>query len=101
MIGLEHYLVLAALLFVIGILGVFLNRQNLIVLLLSIDVMLLAVSINLVAFSSFSGNLVGQVFTIFVLTVAVAQAAVGLAILICFFRTRGSLAVEDATMMKG
>ncbi len=101
MIGLEHYLTVAATLFVIGIFGLFLNRKNIIILLMSIELMLLAVNINLVAFSSFLGDLVGQVFTLFVLTVAAAEAAIGLAILVCFFRNRGSIAVEDANMMKG
>ena len=87
MIGLEHYLTVAATLFVIGIFGLFLNRKNVIILLMSIELMLLAVNINLVAFSSFLGDLVGQVFTLFVLTVAAAEAAIGLAILVCFFRT--------------
>ena len=95
MIGLEHYLTVAATLFVIGIFGLFLNRKNVIILLMSIELMLLAVNINLVAFSSFLGDLVGQVFTLFVLTVAAAEAAIGLAILVCFFRNRGTIAVED------
>ncbi len=101
MIGLEHYLGLAAALFVIGIFGLFLNRKNVIVLLMSIELMLLAVNINLVAFSSYLGDLTGQVFTMFVLTVAAAEAAIGLAILVSFFRTRGSIAVEDVNVMKG
>ena len=101
MIGLEHYLTVAATLFVIGIFGLFLNRKNVIILLMSIELMLLAVNINLVAFSSFLGDLTGQVFTLFVLTVAVAEAAIGLAILVCFFRNRGSIAVEDVNVMKG
>ncbi|MCD9146443.1 NADH-quinone oxidoreductase subunit NuoK [Pseudophaeobacter flagellatus] len=101
MIGIEHYLTVAATLFVIGIFGLFLNRKNVIILLMSIELMLLAVNINLVAFSSFLGDLVGQVFTLFVLTVAAAEAAIGLAILVCFFRNRGSIAVEDINMMKG
>ena len=101
MIGLEHYLTVAATLFVIGIFGLFLNRKNVIILLMSIELMLLAVNINLVAFSSFLGDLVGQVFTLFVLTVAAAEAAIGLAILVCFFRNRGTIAVEDVNMMKG
>ena len=101
MIGLEHYLGLAAALFVIGIFGLFLNRKNVIVLLMSIELMLLAVNINLVAFSSYLGDLTGQVFTLFVLTVAAAEAAIGLAILVSFFRTRGSIAVEDVNVMKG
>ena len=101
MIGIEHYLTVAATLFVIGIFGLFLNRKNIIILLMSIELMLLAVNINLVAFSSFLGDLVGQVFTLFVLTVAAAEAAIGLAILVVYFRNRGSIAVEDVNMMKG
>jgi NADH-quinone oxidoreductase subunit K len=103
MIGLEHYLTVAAALFVIGIFGIFVNRKNGIIILMSIELMLLAVNINFVAFSSYLGlgDLVGQVFTLFVLTVAAAEAAIGLAILVCFFRTRGSIAVEDVNVMKG
>ena len=101
MIGLEHYLTVAAALFVIGIFGLFLNRKNIIILLMSIELMLLAVNINLVAFSSYAQDLVGQVFTLFVLTVAAAEAAIGLAILISFFRNRGMIAVEDVNVMKG
>ena len=101
MVGLEHYLTVAASLFVIGIFGIFLNRKNVIVILMSIELMLLAVNINLVAFSSFSGDLVGQVFTMFVLTVAAAEAAIGLAILVVFFRNPGSIEVEDVNVMKG
>jgi NADH-quinone oxidoreductase subunit K len=101
MIGLEHYLTVAAALFVIGIFGLFLNRKNVIILLMSIELMLLAVNINLVAFSSYLGDLVGQVFTLFVLTVAAAEAAIGLAILVCFFRNRGTIDVEDVNVMKG
>ena len=101
MIGLEHYLGVAAALFVTGIFGIFVNRKNVIVILMSIELMLLAVNINLVAFSSFSGDLVGQVFTMFVLTVAAAESAIGLAILVVFFRNRGSIAVEDVNVMKG
>ena len=101
MIGLEHYLTVAATLFVIGIFGIFLNRKNIIILLMSIELMLLAVNINLVTFSSFLGDLVGQVFTLFVLTVAAAEAAIGLAILVSFFRNRGTIAVEDVNLMKG
>jgi NADH-quinone oxidoreductase subunit K len=91
----------AAALFVIGIFGIFLNRKNVIVILMSIELMLLAVNINLVAFSSYSGDLVGQVFTMFVLTVAAAEAAIGLAILVVFFRNRGTIEVEDVNVMKG
>ncbi|QEW21327.1 NADH-quinone oxidoreductase subunit K [Marinibacterium anthonyi] len=101
MIGLEHYLTVAATLVVIGIFGIFLNRKNIIILLMSVELILLAVNINLVSFSSFLGDLVGQVFTLFVLTVAAAEAAIGLAILVCFFRNRGTIAVEDVNMMKG
>jgi NADH-quinone oxidoreductase subunit K len=101
MIGLEHYLTLAAALFVIGVFGIFLNRKNVITLLMSIELMLLAVNINLIAFASFSGDLVGQVFTMFILTVAAAEAAIGLAILVCFFRNRGTIDVEDVNVMKG
>ncbi len=101
MIGIENYLAVGAALFVIGIFGIFLNRKNVIVILMSIELILLAVNINLVAFSSFSGDLVGQVFTIFVLTVAAAEAAIGLAILVVFFRNRGSIDVEDVNVMKG
>ena len=101
MIGLEHYLTVAATLFVIGIFGLFLNRKNVIILLMSIELMLLPANINLVDFSSFLGDLMGQVFTLFVLTVAAAEAAIGLAILVCFFRNRGTIDVEDVNMMKG
>ncbi len=101
MIGLEHYLTVAAVLFVIGIFGLFLNRKNVIILLMSIELMLLAVNINLVAFSSFAGDMVGQIFTLFVLTVAAAEAAIGLAILVVFFRNRGTIDVEDVNVMKG
>jgi len=101
MIGLEHYLAVAAALFVIGIFGLFLNRKNVIILLMSIELMLLAVNINLVAFSSELGDLTGQVFTLFVLTVAAAEAAIGLAILVSFFRNRGTIDVEDVNVMKG
>ena len=101
MVTLEHYLTVAAVLFVIGIFGLFLNRKNIIILLMSIELMLLAVNINLVAFSSFMNDLVGQIFTLFVLTVAAAEAAIGLAILVSFFRNRGTIAVEDVNVMKG
>jgi NADH-quinone oxidoreductase subunit K len=100
-IGIEHYLTISAILFTIGTLGIFLNRKNVIIILMSIELMLLAVNINLVAFSAFSGDLVGQVFALFVLTVAAAEAAIGLAILVVFFRNRGSIAVEDIHSMKG
>ena len=101
MIGLQHYLVVAAALFVIGIFGIFLNRKNVIVILMSIELMLLAVNLNFVAFSSKSGDLVGQVFSLLILTVAAAEAAIGLAILVVFFRNRGTIDVEDANVMKG
>ncbi|RMD90711.1 MAG: NADH-quinone oxidoreductase subunit NuoK [Alphaproteobacteria bacterium] len=101
MIGLEHYLTVAATLFVIGVFGIFVNRKNVIILLMSIELILLAVNINLVAFSAFLGDLVGQIFTLFVLTVAAGEAAIGLAILVCFFRTRGTIDVEDVNVMKG
>ncbi len=100
-IGLAHYLTVAAILFSLGIFGIFLNRKNVIVILMSIELMLLAVNINLVAFSASLNDLVGQVFAIFVLTVAAAEAAVGLAILVVYFRNRGSIAVEDINLMKG
>ena len=100
-IGLSHYLGVAAILFALGVFGIFLNRKNVIVILMSIELILLAVNINLVAFSAHLNDLVGQVFTMFVLTVAAAEAAIGLAILVVFFRNRGSIAVEDIDMMKG
>ncbi|MBC8445439.1 MAG: NADH-quinone oxidoreductase subunit NuoK [Rhodospirillaceae bacterium] len=100
-IGLSHYLVVAAILFSLGIFGIFMNRKNVIVILMSVELMLLAVNINLVAFSVELGDLVGQVFAMFVLTVAAAEAAIGLAILVVFFRNRGSIAVEDINTMKG
>jgi len=100
-IGLGHYLTVAAILFVLGIVGIFLNRKNVIIILMSVELMLLAVNINLVAFSSYLNDLVGQVFTMFVLTVAAAEAAIGLAILVIYFRGRGSIAVEDINQMKG
>ena len=101
MIGLGHYLGLAALLFTFGILGIFLNRKNVIVILMCVELMLLAVNINLVAFSVFQGNIVGQVFAMLVLTVAAAEAAIGVAILVVCFRNRGSIEVEDISAMKG
>jgi NADH-quinone oxidoreductase subunit K len=100
-IGLTHYLTLAAILFTLGIFGIFLNRKNVIVILMSIELMLLAVNINFVAFSAFLGDLVGQVFAMFVLTVAAAEAAIGLAILVIYFRNRGTIAVADINLMKG
>jgi NADH-quinone oxidoreductase subunit K len=100
-IGLSQYLAVAAILFTIGVFGIFVNRKNIIVILMSIELILLAVNINLVAFSAYLGNLVGQIFAMFVLTVAAAEAAVGLAILVTFFRNRGDIAVDDASVMKG
>ncbi len=100
-IGLSHYLVVAAVLLTLGIFGIFLNRKNVIIILMSVELMLLAVNINLVAFSTHMGDLVGQVFAMFVLTVAAAEAAIGLAILVVYFRNRGTIAVEDINMMKG
>jgi NADH-quinone oxidoreductase subunit K len=100
-IGLEHYLALAGLLFTIGVFGIFLNRKNMIVILMSIELMLLAVNINFVAFSAFMNDLAGQVFTMFILTVAAAEAAIGLAILVTFFRNKGSIAVDDISDMRG
>ena len=101
MIGLSHYLTVAAILFTIGVLGIFLNRRNVILMLMAIELILLAVNINLVAFSAYLGDLTGQVLAMFVLTVAAAEAAIGLAILVIFFRRRGSIAVDDATRMRG
>ncbi|MBW7946130.1 NADH-quinone oxidoreductase subunit NuoK [Sphingosinicella microcystinivorans] len=101
MIGITHYLTVAAILFVLGVLGIFLNRKNVIIILMSIELILLAVNINLVAFSAFLGDLVGQVFAMFVLTVAAGEAAIGLAILVVYFRGRGTIAVDDINMMKG
>ncbi|MGZ5897207.1 MAG: NADH-quinone oxidoreductase subunit NuoK [Xanthobacteraceae bacterium] len=100
-IGLGHYLTVGAILFTFGIFGIFLNRKNVIIILMSIELILLSVNINFVAFSSFLGDLVGQVFALLVLTVAAAEAAIGLAILVIFFRNRGSIAVEDINLMKG
>jgi len=100
-VGLGHYLSVAAILFTIGIFGIFLNRKNVIVILMSIELILLAVNINFVAFSTHIGDLVGQVFAMLVLTVAAAEAAIGLAILVVYFRNRGSIAVEDINLMKG
>ena len=101
MISLSSYLAVAAALFTIGVFGIFVNRKNIIVILMSIELILLAVNINLVAFSAYLGNVTGQIFAMFVLTVAAAEAAVGLAILVTFFRNRGDIAVDDASMMKG
>ena len=101
MIGIEHYIIVSAILFVLGVLGIFLNRKNVIVILMSIELMLLAVNMNLVAFSTHLGDLTGQIFALLVLTVAAAEAAIGLAILVVYFRNRGTIAVEDINMMKG
>ncbi len=100
-ITLAHYLSVAAVLFTLGVFGIFLNRKNVIIILMSIELMLLAVNINLVAFSAHLGDLAGQVFAMFVLTVAAAESAIGLAILVVYFRNRGSIAVEDINRLKG
>ncbi|MDP6259523.1 MAG: NADH-quinone oxidoreductase subunit NuoK [Rhodospirillales bacterium] len=100
-IGLSHYLVLAAIMFTLGVFGIFLNRKNVIIIMMSIELILLAVNLNLVAFSAHLGDMVGQVFTLFVLTVAAGEAAIGLAILVVYFRNRGTIAVEDIRIMKG
>lgn len=100
-IGLSHYLTVAAILFTLGIFGIFLNRKNVIVILMSIELMLLAVNINMVAFSVHLGDMVGQVFALLILTVAAAEAAIGLAIVVVYYRNRGSIAVEDINMMRG
>ena len=100
-IGLGHYLTVAAILFTLGVFGIFLNRKNVIIILMSVELILLAVNLNLVAFSSFLNDLTGQIFALLVLTVAAAEAAIGLAILVTFYRNRGTIAVEDINMMKG
>ena len=100
-VGLGPYLAVAAILFTIGVVGIFLNRKNVIIILMSIELILLAVNINLVSFSAFLGDLVGQIFALFVLTVAAAEAAIGLAILVVYYRNRGTIAVEDVNLMKG
>ncbi len=100
-LGLSHYLVVAAFLFTLGALGIFINRKNVIVILMSIELILLGVNLNLVAFSHYLGDLTGQIFALFVLTVAAAEAAIGLAILVVYFRNRGTIAVEDIHGMKG
>ena len=100
-IGISHYLTVSAILFVLGVFGIFLNRKNVIVILMSIELILLSVNINMVAFSHFLNDIVGQVFALLVLTVAAAEAAIGLAILVVYFRNRGTIAVEDINMMKG
>ncbi|SIP97479.1 NADH dehydrogenase subunit K [Rhizobium sp. RU20A] len=100
-IGIGHYLTVSAILFVFGVFGIFINRKNVIVILMSVELILLAVNINMVAFSAFLNDITGQVFALFILTVAAAEAAIGLAILVVFYRNRGSIAVEDVNMMKG
>lgn len=100
-IGMQHYLIVAGILFTIGVFGIFLNRKNVIIILMSVELMLLAVNINFVTFSAYLGDLSGQIFTMFVLTVAAAEAAIGLAILVVFFRNKGSIDVEDISEMKG
>ncbi len=101
MIGLHHYLTVGAILFVLGVFGIFLNRKYIIVILMAIELILLAVNINLVAFSAFLGDMVGQVFAMFVLTVAASEAAIGLAILVIYYRNRGTIAVDDVNQMRG
>jgi len=100
-IGLTHYLIVAAILFTLGVAGIVLNRKNIIVILMSVELILLSVNLNFVAFSSSLGDLTGQVFALFVLTVAAAEAAIGLAILVVFYRNRGTIAVEDINSLKG
>ncbi len=100
-VGLAHYLTVGAILFTLGIFGIFLNRKNIIIILMSIELMLLAVNVNFVAFSAHLGDLVGQVFAMFVLTVAAAEVAIGMAIVVVYFRNRGSIEVEDVNLMKG
>ncbi|MCW2247563.1 NADH-quinone oxidoreductase subunit K [Azospirillum fermentarium] len=100
-IGLGHYLTVAAILFTLGVFGIFLNRKNVIVILMSIEMMLLAVNLNLISFSVFLNDLTGQVFSMIILTVAAAEAAIGLAILVVYFRNRGTIRVEDINLMKG
>lgn len=101
MVGVGHYLVVSAILLVLGVFGIFLNRKNIIIILMAIELILLSVNINLVAFSAALGDLAGQVFAMFVLTVAAAEAAIGLAIVVIYFRNRGSIEVEDVTLMRG
>ncbi len=100
-IGLSHYLFVAAILFTLGVFGIFLNRKNVIIILMAVELMLLAVNINLVAFSVFLQDMTGQIFALFVLTVAAGEAAIGLAILVIYFRNRGTIAVEDISQLKG
>ncbi|MBL6864406.1 MAG: NADH-quinone oxidoreductase subunit NuoK [Rhodospirillales bacterium] len=100
-IGLAHYLILSAILFTLGIMGIFINRKNVIIILMSIELMLLAVNINFIAFSAFLGDISGQIFSLFILTVAAGEAAIGLAILVVYFRNRRSIAVDDISTMRG
>ena len=100
-IGLSHYLTVSAILFMLGVFGIFLNRKNVIIILMSIELILLAVNINMVAFSAYLNDIVGQVFALLILTVAAAEAAIGLAIIVVYFRNRGTIAVEDINVMKG
>jgi NADH-quinone oxidoreductase subunit K len=100
-VGLTHYLVVAAILFTLGVFGIFLNRKNIILIMMCIELILLSVNINLVAFSAFRADIVGQIFALVILTVAAAEAAIGLAILVVYFRNRGTIAVEDVNMMRG
>jgi NADH-quinone oxidoreductase subunit K len=100
-VPLSHYLAVAAVLFTLGVFGIFLNRKNVIIILMSIELILLAVNLNMVAFSAYLGDLAGQVFAMFILTVAAAEAAIGLAILVVYFRNRGSIEVEDINLMRG
>ncbi|NJO37562.1 MAG: NADH-quinone oxidoreductase subunit NuoK [Rhizobiales bacterium] len=100
-VPLTHYLTLAAVIFTLGVFGVFLNRKNVIIILMSVELILLAININFVAFSAYLNDLAGQVFAMFILTVAAAEAAIGLAIVVVYFRNRGSIEVEDINMMKG
>ncbi|PPR63620.1 MAG: NADH-quinone oxidoreductase subunit K [Alphaproteobacteria bacterium MarineAlpha3_Bin7] len=100
-IAISHYLILSSIILTLGVFGIFLNRKNVIIILMSIELILLSVNINLVAFSAYLGDLVGQVFALFILTVAAGEAAIGLAILVVYFRNRGSIAVEDIKMMRG
>jgi NADH-quinone oxidoreductase subunit K len=101
MIGIEHYLVVSSILFVMGMLGIFLNRKNIIIILMAIELILLSVNLNFVAFSAFLGDMTGQIFAMFILTVAAGEAAIGLAILVIYFRQRGTIAVDDVNRMKG
>ena len=100
-IALGHYLILAAIIFTIGVVGIFLNRKNVIIILMSIELILLAVNINLVSFSIFTQDLTGQIFTMFILTVAAAEAAIGLAIIVAYYRNKGSIRIEDVSSLKG